>query len=261
MDGLDYGPVIITGGLYKNRAGLYDNDEYSEKHNAEHTLVYIGDFLTASNWVLIPFENLAPINSQFLLKRHNELKSIIFLHKENGKNISQNKRITYLEELLLLDSQLYQRMYEAMFTHKTDSIRVFLSHATEDIDFVKPLAVDLKHYGFDVWLDEWSIFAGESIPSKVADGVSRSDFLIVVLSEAAVESKWVESEWQSKYWDETRREEIMVIPIVKEKCAIPQLLKPKKHINFSAGYSQSLELLRECLVGLSKGKKSHQSDA
>ena len=85
MDGLDYGPVIITGGLYKNRAGLYDNDEYSEKHNAEHTLVYIGDFLTASNWVLIPFENLAPINSQFLLKRHNELKSIIFLHKENGK--------------------------------------------------------------------------------------------------------------------------------------------------------------------------------
>ena len=76
-----------------------------------------------------------------------------------------------------------------------------------------------------------------------------------------MDSRWVESEWESKYWDEIQLNEIMVIPIIKEKCEIPQLLKSKKYIDFTIDYSQALEDLKESLVGLSKANKSSNMDA
>jgi hypothetical protein len=46
------------------------------------------------------------------------------------------------------------------------------------------------------------IRVGESIPTKINQGIEQSDVLIVVLSEHAVASHWVEREWQAKYWRE-----------------------------------------------------------
>lgn len=261
MNYLSYGPVVVTKGYYKNRIGYYDGEEYSKEDDEDHAIVLFGDFFLASKLAVIPFEYLAPVNSQSLMSRHDELLRIIYLKEENGKKLSQSKRMTYLEEIHMIYSLLSERMYEAMFIHKKDSIKVFLSHSSSDKEFVKSLAVDLKYYGFDVWLDEWNIFAGESISSKIADGISKSRFVILILSKESVDSRWVESEWESKYWDEIQLNEIMVIPIIKEKCEIPQLLKSKKYIDFTIDYSQALEDLKESLVGLSKANKSSNMDA
>jgi hypothetical protein len=75
---------------------------------------------------------------------------------------------------------------------------VFLSHATVDKAFAIELATDLKEYGYRVWLDSWVIRAGDSIPERLEAGLRGARSVAVILSEAALRSKWVEREWQAK---------------------------------------------------------------
>ena len=46
-------------------------------------------------------------------------------------------------------------------------MKVFISYASEDIDFVKKLANDLKKEGLDIWIYEWEIKVGDSIVEKI----------------------------------------------------------------------------------------------
>lgn len=51
---------------------------------------------------------------------------------------------------------------------------VFLSHSTADKDTVRDIAQQLKADGLNVWFDEWKIQPGDSIPSKIEEGLERS---------------------------------------------------------------------------------------
>ena len=70
-------------------------------------------------------------------------------------------------------------------------------------------------------LDEWEIKVGECIPSKIDHAIGEADYVIIVLSPDAVESGWVEREWQSKYWDEIEQNKIFVLPVLLKDCKIP----------------------------------------
>ena len=60
---------------------------------------------------------------------------------------------------------------------------VFISHASEDKDsVVRPLAIALKNKGINVWYDEFELKIGDSLRRKIDQGLSRSKFGIVVLS-------------------------------------------------------------------------------
>jgi hypothetical protein len=78
------------------------------------------------------------------------------------------------------------------------------------------------------WLDEWSISVGESIPKSISLALRNSDFVLVILSANAIKSQWVQAEWENKYWDEINDEMVKVLPILYQKCDIPDLLKVKK---------------------------------
>ncbi len=71
----------------------------------------------------------------------------------------------------------------------------------------------------------------------------------MVLSKNAVASKWVENEWQAKYWAEVNERRVVVIPAVIEDCTIPVLLRSKKYVDFRNDYSEGLELLAKSLGG------------
>ena len=74
----------------------------------------------------------------------------------------------------------------------------------------------------------------------ISQGIEACDIMVVVLSESAVTSKWVENEWQAKYWDEIKEDHIKVLPLLLEKCQIPTLLKAKKYADFSQEYNEGL---------------------
>lgn len=129
--------------------------------------------------------------------------------------------------------------------------KIFLSHSSSDKDFVRKLKESLLEHGHAPWLDEDKIKVGDVIPNKIALGIEDCDFLVLVLSENAVNSGWVTAEWQVKFWDEIENERINLLPVLLAECKIPPLLKVKKYADFSKDYE----------IGLADLLKAVQSDS
>jgi hypothetical protein len=56
---------------------------------------------------------------------------------------------------------------------------VFLSHSTKDKKIVRDIAERLKKDGVKVWFDEWVLKPGDSIPSKIEEGLEHSRVLVL----------------------------------------------------------------------------------
>lgn len=72
---------------------------------------------------------------------------------------------------------------------------VFISHAAEDKeDIVRPLAHALQGHGLSVWYDEFELRIGDSLRRRIDEGIARSRFGIVVLSNAFFAKSWPQYE-------------------------------------------------------------------
>src|ERR1700733_13728131 len=67
----------------------------------------------------------------------------------------------------------------------TDTIDLFISHASEDKDTVaRPLSKALETRGWSVWLDELELTIGDSLSGGIDAALARSRYGVVVLSRA-----------------------------------------------------------------------------
>lgn len=72
---------------------------------------------------------------------------------------------------------------------------LFVSHASEDKkEFVRPLAHALKSQGLQVWYDEFSLHAGDSLRRSIDKGLGECDVGILVLSPAFFQKQWPQRE-------------------------------------------------------------------
>ena len=77
-------------------------------------------------------------------------------------------------------------------------VDVFISHASEDKeDFVRQLAEKARQAGIRIWYDEFSLKWGDSLRRKIDEGLSKSHFGVVVLSEAFFSKEWTQYELDS----------------------------------------------------------------
>src|SRR2546429_684109 len=72
--------------------------------------------------------------------------------------------------------------------------KVFISYSSEDSPFVDQLVKDLKQRTVDVWYAKYEIKVGDSIVAKINEGLTRTDWLLLVMSQSAVKSPWVQLE-------------------------------------------------------------------
>jgi hypothetical protein len=82
-------------------------------------------------------------------------------------------------------------------TPATPAVRfdVFISHASEDKDaFVRALAAELTRLGLRVWYDESTLKLGDSLRTKIDEGLACSDYGVVVLSHAFFSKNWTQAE-------------------------------------------------------------------
>lgn len=76
---------------------------------------------------------------------------------------------------------------------------IFLSHASEDKDnFVKLLYTELDKQ-YRVWYDEGEIHWGDKLNEQIQDGLNKSKYGIVILSEKYLSkhSKWIKQEFET----------------------------------------------------------------
>jgi len=243
---LSYGAVYIKSGKYKGMIGHYDDDEFGEK-GKDCAIVYRGLNLMLGDYVLIPHKHLTKVTTEHLLVRQKEiLKNMYEYHKLVPKSRSKemhSNQVQLLNEFILTEAILHENYINARFLNKNSGKKIFISHSSSDKPFARTLATDLSNAGHTPWLDEWDIKVGESIPASIGKALRNSDFILVILSEAAVSSQWVQVEWETKYWDEINEGKVKVLPVLYKSCIIPELLKAKKYADFSDNYNLGLENL------------------
>ena len=91
---------------------------------------------------------------------------------------------------------------------------VFICHASEDKDdFVRPLAEKLRQHHLEVWYDEFSLKIGDSLSQKIDEGLSRSKFGIVVLSDNFFKKPWAKRELSGLTSREMVEGKSLILPI------------------------------------------------
>ena len=127
--------------------------------------------------------------------------------------------------------------------------RVFLSHNWKDKDVARKLAKDLGERGIGTWLDEAEIRLGDSLVEKIRHGIDTVEYLVVLLSEASVNSEWVKKEVDIAMNQEIEGKKVKVLPVLLDNCDLPGFLKGKLYADLTkkANYNMVLRQIEQRL--------------
>ena len=125
---------------------------------------------------------------------------------------------------------------------------VFLSHNSKDKPVVLRLAERLQADGLKVWLDDWEIKPGDSIPSKVMSGLENSRVLLLLLSQNFDDSDWAEYESGSFLFRDPKNTERRFIPVRLDQTSVRESLRHFAWVDWSqessGAYQQLIEACR-----------------
>jgi hypothetical protein len=98
---------------------------------------------------------------------------------------------------------------------------VFLSHATPDRSFADRVASVLRGHGLPVWYSVTNLVGAQQWHDEIGKALDRCDWFTVVLSPAALKSKWVDRELvfalnQDRYVNK-------IVPLMFQACEVQRL--------------------------------------
>lgn len=128
---------------------------------------------------------------------------------------------------------------------------VFLSHSAKDKEVVRDVAERLRKDGVKVWFDEWVLKPGDSIPSKIEEGLERSRVLVLCMSANAFGSDWAQLESGTFRFRDPLNKERRFIPLRLDEATIKGSLAQFLHIDWQAA-DRELEyrkLYEACTAG------------
>jgi tetratricopeptide (TPR) repeat protein len=102
---------------------------------------------------------------------------------------------------------------------------VFLCHSRQDRSEVEKIADQLQSIGFCVWIDKKDILPGDAWEDVIEDAIETADFVLVSLSERALEQKgyyWREIRYALQQRDRRPEGERYIMPVMIEKVEIPR---------------------------------------
>jgi TIR domain len=133
-------------------------------------------------------------------------------------------------------------------------VNLFLSRAHADKPLVRSIAVQLRALGYDATMDEDEIVLGDRILARVEDAITRADYLILVLSEAAVKSTWVDEEWRTKFEQQMSDGRVEVIPVILGyEANSPPILRGRLHFS-----GHRLKVLRDAAPAIDAAIREHE---
>lgn len=127
---------------------------------------------------------------------------------------------------------------------------VFISYSHVDAEFVDRLATDLIRARKPVWVDRYELRAGDSLINRIQDEITRAGAMLVVLSEASVNSEWCKKELSAGLVRELEEKRVVVIPVLIEDCTVPMFLRDKRYADFRTDFASGLAEILEALAGV-----------
>jgi len=146
-----------------------------------------------------------------------------------------------------------QNIYDELGAHPSQAASgqqslptIFISYAHSDgTDLAKRLEADLRANGFNTWWDD-GIVPGEEWMDAIQEAIDQSSAMVVVFTEAAVNSLYVKNEW--RYAREGRN--ITIIPVLApgfDERRRPFALYGIQWVDARADYADALPRLIKAL--------------
>ncbi|MBN1341559.1 MAG: TIR domain-containing protein [Phycisphaerae bacterium] len=125
---------------------------------------------------------------------------------------------------------------------------VFLSHSSKDKAIVREVAARLRKNGLRVWLDECEIRPGDSIPTKIEEGLEHSRVLVLCMSKNAFGADWVKLESHTFRFRDPLNRERRFVPLRLDDAPIKGFLQQFRYINWHPEHTEQEhdELIEAC---------------
>jgi hypothetical protein len=127
---------------------------------------------------------------------------------------------------------------------------VFISYSHTDAEFVDHIATELIRARKPVWVDRYELRAGDSLIGRIQDEITRAGAMLVVLSDASVNSEWCKKELSAGLIRELEEKRVVVIPVLIEDCAVPMFLRDKRYADFRTDFAKGLGEILEAIAGV-----------
>lgn len=117
--------------------------------------------------------------------------------------------------------------------------KIFISHSSVDKPFVRRLAARITKAGYEVWLDEHELLAGDALGEKIAGALKETKVIVVVVSENSVRSNWLKYELNIAI-ERMIKGDCRVIPAVIDEAPVPSEVEGRKYADFRKNFSAGL---------------------
>jgi hypothetical protein len=115
----------------------------------------------------------------------------------------------------------------------------FISHSSKDKEIARRISEAIRALGLQVFFDDWSIGAADSIIEKISQEIVKHDTLALLLSPDSVKSQWVQKELDAALMAQLNGADVKVLPLLVEECDIPPLLADIKYIDFRNSFEDA----------------------
>jgi small GTP-binding protein len=139
---------------------------------------------------------------------------------------------------------------------------VFLSHSSKDKPVVRGVAERLRKDGLRVWLDEWVLKPGDSIPARIEEGLEHSRVLVLCMSANAFASDWAQLESQTFRFRDPLNKARRFIPVRLDDAPIKGSLAQFLYINWHLADREQVyaQLLEACSPTAPEKKQKSQGE-
>lgn len=138
---------------------------------------------------------------------------------------------------------------------QTDYFSCFISHSSQDQEFVDRLHSNLKEEDVDCWFAPEDMSIGDRIREALENAIQLKEKVLLVLSDTSVQSQWVEHEVEAALEKERNQKRVVLFPIMIDRSVMnadvgwARLLRRTRNIGDFTGwrdedkYNKSLERL------------------
>ena len=108
--------------------------------------------------------------------------------------------------------------------------KVYISYNNRDSAIATKISEVLKGAGHEILIDVDTLLPGQDISSTLFYALRQSDFMIVIISENSVDSKWVQNEIGAALSYSAERKNFGLFPLVVGSPQIPDSIRHKLYI-------------------------------
>ncbi|MBB6713731.1 toll/interleukin-1 receptor domain-containing protein [Clostridium gasigenes] len=116
---------------------------------------------------------------------------------------------------------------------------VFLSHSSENKDYIEELIPYLNASNLPVWYSEFCIDYGDSIVNEVQKGINSSATVVFLITKEFLESNWCKTEMETFLTRLAYKDDILIISLIDsniDEKNIPIFISNKKYLRIKSPY-------------------------